>query len=238
MPSNCPTVDSRQQSATPGGAANRPRRRCCSARKSIAFYARSVASRRAPERRAGPCSGPPSGVSRGESGQDSRRRSWRPSTPSHTSESAAAPSVRRVDRRARERTRTGTDVAGLLQPDVLGVLLLEETAQVVGEREHARLVVLRRVGVEADFVADEIDLPPFERQHFGVDPPAGDIRELDHRLQRRRSSGPCALRSDRRGRLFHDGGLDVAGVGDVLYRVRDRPRITACPDCGVYTASE
>jgi hypothetical protein len=42
-----------------------------------------------------------------------------------------------------------------------------------------------------------------------------------------------ALGRDRRGRLLHDGGLDVAGVSHVLHGVRHRPRLTAGPDCRV-----
>jgi len=48
---------------------------------------------------------------------------------------------------------------------------------------------------------------------------------------------PRAVGSDRRGRFLHDGGLDVAGVSHVRHRVRDRPRITACPDFGVHAVS-
>jgi hypothetical protein len=44
--------------------------------------------------------------------------------------------------------------------------------------------------------------------------------------------------NDRRRRFLHDRGLDMSGVGDVLHRVRDPPRLTACSDCGVHAASE
>ena len=47
-----------------------------------------------------------------------------------------------------------------------------------------------------------------------------------------------ALGRDRRGRFLHDGGLDVAGVSDVLHGVRHRPRITAGPDCRVDAVSK
>jgi hypothetical protein len=37
-----------------------------------------------------------------------------------------------------------------------------------------------------------------------------------------------ALGRGGRGRFLHDGSLDMARIGDVLHRLRDRPRITAC----------
>ena len=75
---------------------------------------------------------------------------------------------------------------------MLGVLRLEQRAQVVGHRKHAALAVLRRAGVEPDLAGREVDLPPFERQHLDCDAPAGDVGELDDGLQRRRQM--CARR--------------------------------------------
>ena len=46
-------------------------------------------------------------------------------------------------------------------------------------REDAALVVLGRAGVEPNLAGLEVDLPPFEREDFGDEPPSGDVRERD-----------------------------------------------------------
>jgi hypothetical protein len=48
---------------------------------------------------------------------------------------------------------------------------------------------------------------------------------------------PRALGRGGRGGFFHHGSLDVARIGDVPHRVRDRPRITARPDRWVHAAT-
>ena len=47
-----------------------------------------------------------------------------------------------------------------------------------------------------------------------------------------------ALGRDRRRGFLHDGGLDVARLGDVLHRVRDRPRVTPRADRRLDAASQ
>ena len=81
----------------------------------------------------------------------------------------------------------GTIVPGLLQPLVLGVLRLQQRPQIVRHREHAAFAVLRRVRVEPDLAGVEVDLPPFERQHLGLEMRQPVMYgELDHRAERRR----------------------------------------------------
>jgi hypothetical protein len=74
------------------------------------------------------------------------------------------------------------DLSGLLQPDVLRVLRLQEPAQIIGQGKDAAFAVLRGARVEPDLTRVEIDLSPFEREHFGGDAPPGDVREGDDRL--------------------------------------------------------
>jgi len=52
-------------------------------------------------------------------------------------------------------------------------LPLQELVQFRGEVEHPSLTVLRGPRVEPDLADAEIHLPPLERQHLAVDPPAG-----------------------------------------------------------------
>jgi len=62
-----------------------------------------------------------------------------------------------------------------------GALLLQELVQFRGQVEHSSLSVLRGAWIEPDFADAEIDLPPADRQHLAVDPPAGDVPEGHHR---------------------------------------------------------
>ena len=70
-------------------------------------------------------------------------------------------------------------MSGLLEPLVLGVLLLEEPSKLRRERERSRLAVLRLTRVEPNFARLEIDAPPFEGKHLRRDAPAGERSKLD-----------------------------------------------------------
>src|SRR3954462_2324249 len=69
----------------------------------------------------------------------------------------------------RDGTRAGRRRSAALQVVGDGPLRLEQLTQFARHRKRATLPVLRAAWIEADFAGGEIDLAPFERQHFAVD---------------------------------------------------------------------
>src|SRR5262249_6242911 len=67
---------------------------------------------------------------------------------------------------------------------VLGVTRFEKRTQVVGQWEYPAFAVLCCLWIQPDLATLDVDLAPFERQHFGRNAPSGDVRELDDGLQR------------------------------------------------------
>jgi hypothetical protein len=66
---------------------------------------------------------------------------------------------------------------------MLGVLGLEQCAQLRCEREHAAIAVLRCPDLEAHLAGGEIHLVPFERQDFTRDAPTGYVGKSNDRPQ-------------------------------------------------------
>jgi len=82
------------------------------------------------------------------------------------------------------------DRAGRLELLVNRQLCGQDLLEVDCERERPAFVVLRRVRVQSDAASVPIDVPPFERQHFGGGPPTrgecepDDVRQLARPLLR------------------------------------------------------
>ena len=66
---------------------------------------------------------------------------------------------------------------------VLGVAVFQKRAECGRKRERSPFLVLRRAGFKPHFASVEVDLSPFERQHFAVDAPAGDVAECHHVME-------------------------------------------------------
>jgi hypothetical protein len=65
---------------------------------------------------------------------------------------------------------------------VFGVLRLQQLAELVREREHAPLAVLRAAGVEPNLSRVEVHLSPLQAGDFPA-PPASQVHERDQRPQ-------------------------------------------------------
>src|SRR5687768_4524576 len=78
------------------------------------------------------------------------------------------------------------DRALLLQGLMLAPQFVYERPERIGKGKHPARLILRRTGLQARLALIPINVPPLERQDLRLNPPAGDVREGDDRLERGR----------------------------------------------------